>query len=144
MPPPFIRATLEGVGGPPVLPNKGRPKLINNDAADAATLVKTINTQLMQPLYGRVEALEKQAFIEIQVTTPTPYTGLFPLSLPAPAFIVKALHLAYIRDNTNNGAAVATISPPQWEYRTSGALVLTRLTTLSDATNYTLRFEARG
>lgn len=143
MPKPSAAATFEGVPQATQLSKRGRPRVVENDTATGATLARTLNTQILNPLYTRVEALEKRAYIEVKVTTPTPYTGLFPLIIPAPSFVVQHLSLAYIRNNTTNGAALTTVPAVQWDYSDGGALLVTAMT-LSDATNYTIRFKAEG
>jgi len=142
MPKPFARLLSEGIPGPLNLGQRTRPRLIADNFQDAGTAATTINTQILQPLYGRVENLEKHSTVEVTVTTPNPASGLFPLTIPAPSFPVKTLALGYIRNNTTR-APETTVDTPQWEYTSSGALQITALT-LTASTNYTLRFYVRG
>lgn len=143
MPKPSAAQTFEGVPLALQLVKKARPRVVQNDTVDGATLAKTLNTQILNPLYTRVEALEKTSYIEVRLTTPTPYTGAFPLIVPAPGFTVQHLGLSYIRDNTNKGAPLTTVPGVQWAYSDSGALTITAMV-LSDATDYTIRFKAEG
>lgn len=119
-----------------------RPTVTPEQAADAPTLADSLNTQVLTPLYARIEALEKRAVVRVSKTTGATPANLFPFVLPTPPFPVRSVQLTNAWDETNN-AAPTTIGACISRIRPDGKIEISFLN-LAASTVYTLEFTLHG
>src|SRR5512135_435854 len=137
-----IQSQLEGITGPLVPATKTRPKMVADNFQDAPTAAKVLNTQILTPLYTRIEQLERRQYITFSITAAAVVANTFPFTLPTPSFAVKALHVSQVWDATNNTAPQG-LDLPVWRYSADGALRL-EWWGLTASTKYNVTLEALG
>ena len=122
---------------------KGRPKLRAEDFDSGETAVKKLNTQVLEPVYSRLEALERISFVDLVLTTKNPVGNTWPIACPTPPWQVKSILLGNIWNVTANSPE-ALAGSVQFNYDPTGKQIFIQWINLSAAQQYRITLELKG
>ncbi len=122
---------------------KSRAKVRPEDFADAATATKKLNTQVLTPIYSRLESLERKLFVDLTLTTKTPVSATWPYPCPAPPWQVRGIFLANLWNVTDNSfEPTAAIVP--FRYDPTGTKLFIQGINLTAGKQYQLTLKLEG
>jgi hypothetical protein len=91
--------------------------------ADPTAATKALNTQILDPLYNRIQQLEKQVVVQTTIKTGATLADTFPVTLPTPPFPVQAMWVGNSWNETDDEPGQTT-NAPSWRVRPDGRLTL--------------------